>query len=269
MKKSGIKKDDGDSVLKIPGGTIFTDTLLRIYRYNVLNRIYSEAQNKDPVTLIDSLLKYLEVRIDIPVKYLENIPSKGPFIAVSNHPYRGIDSMILFKLIYSKRSDIKILGSHLLSEIDPLREVIIAVNTHENNLYLKSSFSGIRKALIHLAAGNCLGIFPSAEDSKHFEAPGIVIDREWNPAAIKMIRAAGVPILPVYFHATIPKIKYLMGVMNPLVNQPFLPAELTRKKNRIINVRIGTPLSLKEQAEINDADTFTRYLRARIYSLGA
>lgn len=258
-----------DTNLKIPGGTVFTDTLLRIYKYNTLNKIYSESKNKHPLTLIDSLLDFFELRIEIPEKDLNNIPLKGPFITVSNQPFSGIDTMILYKLISSKRPDIKMLGSHLLKEIEPLRDIIIPVNTHKNKLYLQSSFSGIRAAFSHLTAGYCLGIVPAAEDSKQYEASGIIIDREWHPTALKLIRNARVPVLPVYFHATLPKLKFLMGIMALYAGHSPLPAELTKKKNRVINVRIGSLVSFKELSEFVDSGTFGRYLRARVYSLGA
>ncbi|HQK71709.1 MAG TPA: GNAT family N-acyltransferase [Bacteroidales bacterium] len=265
-----MKKADSESNLIIPAGTIFTDTLLRIYRYNTLNKIYSETQNKDPLTLIESLIKYLDIKIDIPETDLKNIPASGPFIAVSNHPYRGIDSMILYKLISSRRPDIKILGSHQLYDIAPLRDAIIPVHTsHESIDYPISSFSGIRKVLSHLKEGKCVGIFPAAEDTKQFEAPGVIIDREWGKATVKLIKSAGVPILPVYFHGTLTRIKYIIRNMSPVESKPFLPHELTKGKNRIISVRIGSPISVKEVAAISDLNTFERYLRARVFSLGA
>jgi len=270
MIKNGQLKTDTDSIsIIIPGGTIFTDNLLHLYNQNILNKVYNEAASKDPVTLIDSLLDILGIKIDISQQDIEKIPEKGAFIAISNHPYRGIDSMILFKLLYQKRPDIKILGNHLLKEIEPLRDIIIPVNTHENDRYFKSSFSGIRMAINFIRDGHCLGIFPAAEDSKYFELPGMIIDSNWNPVAIKFIHSAGVPVLPVYFHGTLTGIKYLIRKIIPLSVRPALPAELTRKRNRTISVRIGSPISVKEQAEIQDHLIFGRYLRACVFSLGA
>ncbi|HRU57543.1 MAG TPA: GNAT family N-acyltransferase [Bacteroidales bacterium] len=265
-----MKIADSESDLIIPAGTIFTDTLLRIYRYNTLNKIYSETQNKDPLTLIESLIKYLDIKIDIPETDLKNIPASGPFIAVSNHPYRGIDSMILYKLVNSRRPDIKILGSNQLYDIAPLQDAIIPVHASYKSInYSMSSFSGIRKVLSHLKEGKCVGIFPAAEDTKQFEAPGVIIDREWGKATVKLIKSAGVPILPVYFHGTLTRIKYIIRNMSPVESKPFLPHELTKGKNRIISVRIGSPISVKEVAAISDLNTFERYLRARVFSLGA
>ncbi len=262
-RMSEIKKG-----LKIPEGTIFTDTLLKIYKYNTLNKIYSEAESKDPLTLIESLLKYFNIHVDFSEKDINNIPLKGPFIAVSNNPYRGIDSMILYWLIRQKRPDIKVLGNHLLAEIEPLNDVIIPVTTRENLSSEKHSIKGIRSAFKHLSQGNSICIFPAIENIKQIELSEIVIDREWDSVAVKLIKNARVPVVPVYFHATMPRLKYFMGKMLFYKGASFLPSEILNKKNRLIKIRIGSPISLKEQLEFHDFETYGRYLRARVYSLG-
>jgi len=253
--------------LIIPEGTIFTDTLLRIYNYNLQNEFFTDSQKKDPITLIDSLLDQLEIRIEIFEESLKNIPAKGPFIAVANQPFRGIDYMILYKLMASKRPDFKLLGNRILLEIEPLREIIIPVNTLDKAPPSKPSVTGVRNTFRHLHEGHCVGFFPSATDSEHYSASGIIIDGIWNKTAIKLIRAAGVPVVPVYFHGTLSGIKYVFSRMNPLKHKPFIPSEVIRKRNRVVQVRIGKPLSVNEQGDIKNIDLFGRYLRARVFSL--
>jgi putative hemolysin len=258
-----------ESGLSIPGGTILTDTLLQVFEYSHLSKAYSESQYKDPVLLINSLLDQLDIKIDLPEEDIKNIPVNGPFIAVSNHPFRGIDSMLLYKLIHEKRPDFKILGSHLLWNIEPLREIIIPVNTYETRGRTKSSLPGVRASFEHLRNGHCLGIFPTAEDSKHWEAPKVILDREWKITALKLIRYANVPVIPVYFHGTKSRISHIIRRVNPLLQGSELPSELVNKKKRTIKMRVGAPISLKEQSEFRDISQLGRYLRARVYSLGS
>ena len=117
--------------LNIPEGTVLADTLLNIFKYNKLKKLYSEHHDKDPVFLIDTLFGILGLTFEISPDDLANIPSEGPFITVSNHPYRGIDSMILYKILSEKRKDYRILGSYLLHQIEPLKEAVLPVNTDE------------------------------------------------------------------------------------------------------------------------------------------
>lgn len=269
MENQGSNELKETSGFSIPGGTILTDTLLQIIKLTKLNKVYSESHDKDPIVIINSLLEQLDLNIDLPEEDIKNIPVEGAFIAVSNHPFRGIDSMLLFKLIYEKRRDFKIMASHLLQSIEPLKDIIFPVNTYENRKQEKSSFSGIKKGLKHLKEGHCIGIFPTAEDSKHWDAPRVILDREWKTAALKFIRYTNVPVIPVYFHGTKSRLSHIVSRINPLLRNNELPSELVDKKSRTIKIRIGAPISLKEQSDFEDIAHFGRYLRARVYSLGS
>lgn len=269
MEDQVSKETIKNSTFSIPGGTILTDTLLQIINSARLNKVYTESHDKNPVELINSLLEQLNLKIDLPAEDLENIPAEGAFITVSNHPFRGIDSMLLFKLIYEKRRDFKIMASHLLQSIGPLKDIILPVNTYETRKEEKSSYSGVREALKHLKQGHCIGIFPTAEDSRHWDAPKVILDREWKTTALKFIRTGNAPIIPVYFHGTKSRLSHIISRVNPVLKDSELPEELVNKNNRTIKIRIGAPVTLKQQAEFEDISTFGRYLRARVYSLGS
>jgi len=255
--------------LTIPEGTIIAGTLLQIFKYNKLNKVYSEAHDRDPIELINLIIDQLELNFDIPADDLKNIPAKGSFITVSNHPYRGIDSMLLFKIIFERRTDFKIMANFLLQNIDPLRNIIIPVNTFETSKSTKSSFSGIKEAIRHVRDGHCIGIFPTGEESGHYEVSKVILDKEWQTPALKFIKNAGVPIIPVYFHGTNTRWVHIIGKINPILRSAKLPSELFSKKNKTIKIRIGTPITVKEQAEFKDISHFGRYVRARVYSLGS
>lgn len=255
--------------LHIPEGTIIAETLLHIIKYKRLNRVYSELHDKDPILLINSLLDELDLKYDIPEEDLKNIPSEGAFITVSNHPYRGIDSMLLFKLIYRKRKDFKLMASHLLRDIKALHDIILPVNTFETNKNIKSSFSGIKEGINHLKKNCCLGIFPTGEGSAQYEVSNIILDNEWQVPAIKFIKNAKVPVVPVYFHGTNSRLLHIVRKINPLLKDAALPSEIRSKKNRTVRIRIGSPISVREQSGFKDIAQYGRYLRARTYSLGS
>jgi putative hemolysin len=255
--------------LTLPDSTIIAKTLLRIFNYSKLNRVYSEAHDKDPIVLVNSLIEQLDISFDIPEEDLKNIPSEGSFITISNHPYRGIDSIILYKIVYEKRKDFKIMASFLLQNIEPLKNIIIPVKTFETSQYTKSSFSGIKEAIRYIREGHCLGIFPTGEESGHFEVSKVIVDKEWQNPALKFMKNAGVPIIPVYFHGTNNRWVHILRKINPILRSAELPSELFNKKNKTIKIRIGSPITIKEQSEFKDLPHFGRYLRARVYSLGS
>lgn len=269
MEDPVSKETNNYSTFSIPGGTILTDTLLQVINSARLNKVYTESHDKNPVELINILFEQLDLKIDLHPGDIANIPAEGAFIAVSNHPFRGIDSMLLFKLIYEKRKDFKIMASHLLQSIEPLKDIILPVNTYETRSEEKSSFSGVREALKHLNQGHCIGIFPTAEDSRHWDAPRVILDREWKSTALKFIRTGNVPVIPVYFHGTKSRLSHIISRINPVLKNSELPEELVNKNKRTIKIRIGAPITLKQQSEFDDISHFGRYLRARVYSLGS
>ena len=255
--------------LKIPEGTIITETLLKIVKYSKLNKVYSDAQDKNLIGLINSIIEELDLNFEIPPEDLKNIPASGSFITVSNHPYRGIDSILLFKILSEKRPDFKIMANYRLHDIDPLKNIIIPVNSFDTSKTSKSSFSGIKVAIRHLNEGHCIGIFPTGEESDQYEVSKVILDTEWQIPAIKFIKNSGVPIVPVYFHGTNSRWVHIIGKINPILRFAKLPSELLKKKNRTIKIRIGTPINVKDQNEFKDLSHFGRYLRARVYSLGS
>ena len=255
--------------LYIPEGTIITDTLLKIFRYKKLNQVYSKLHDKDPVILIDSLLDELDLKYELPEKDLNNIPQKGGFITVSNHPYRGIDSMLLLKLVLEKRKDYKIMASYLLQNIEPLKDIILPVNTYETKKIKRPSFTSIREGINYMNNDHGLGIFPAGEGSNYFEISKIILDNEWQTTALKFIKKANVPVVPVYFHGTNSRLLHIFRRINPLMRLAALPDEILYKKNRIVKIRIGSPITVKEQAEFKDIAQYGRYLRAKTYLLGS
>jgi putative hemolysin len=257
------------SELNIPEGTILAETLLHIFNYNKLSELYSDFHDRDPLFLINTLFDLLDLKYLLPENDLKNIPREGAFITVSNHPFRGVDSMILYKILSEYRNDFKILASFLLHQIEPLRDIVIPVNTHETTTNTKSSYPGIKQAINHLNSGNCIGIFPTGETSASIESSRIILDNIWQPEAVKFIKNSHVPVIPVYFHGTNSRMIHIMGKIHPILRPTQLPSELLHRNNRTVKVRIGSSVTVKEQNEFEDIAYFGRYLRARVYSLGS
>ena len=86
---------------------------------------------------------------------------------------------------------------------------------------------------------------------------------------LRLIRMAGVPVIPVYFHGTNSRWYHILGRIHPLLRTARLASELINKRHKVIRVRIGKPVTVSEQNEFHDIARYGRYLRARTYSLGS
>lgn len=247
-------------------GTSIGWLALQTTRLSVINREYEKRKNLTAVEFIDSILESFEIKFEIPEEDLKRIPKDGPFITISNHPLGGIDGMILMKLLLEKRPDYKIIANFLLQRIEPLQPYIMPVNPFEDHKEARSSMKGIKDAMRHLQAGKPLGIFPAGEVSTYRDER-MIVDRPWEPTAIKMIQKSRVPVIPIYFHAKNSTFFYRLASFSDILRTAKLPSEMLSQKKRKIMVRIANPISVQDLTRIPTLDALTAFLRRKTYIL--
>lgn len=232
-----------------------------------INQIYNENSSQSGLEFVDSIINRLNIKYSIPEGLKKSIPSSGPFIIISNHPFGIIDGMLLLKLVCGIRPDFKLQGNFLLLQIEPIKEYILPVNPFENFKSAHSSFKGIKGAYQHLAEGNSLGIFPAGEVSSYQHKDFKITDRQWQNSSIRFIQKSGVPVIPVYFHGYNSSLFYLLGQIHPLLRTAKLPSEILNKGNRNIKIEIGKTIQPRTINTFTTLTSLTHYLRAKTYSL--
>ncbi|WP_203294759.1 GNAT family N-acyltransferase [Luteirhabdus pelagi] len=247
-------------------GTSLGWTLMKVLNISTLNDIYDRNKHLEKLPFINALLEEFEIKFEIPEEDLRRIPKTGPFITISNHPLGGIDGILLLKLLLEKRPDFKIIANFLLHRIEPLKPYVMPVNPFEDRKDAKSSIMGFKQALAHLGEGKPLGIFPAGEVSTYRDGK-LVVDRPWEPAAMKLVKKAEVPVVPIYFHAKNSKLFYRLAKLSDVLRTAKLPSELLTQKERVIKVRIGNPITVADQKEHESLDDFTNILRRKTYVL--
>lgn len=247
-------------------GTLSGWFLMKVLNLSTLNKVYDKHKDKQDLHFLNSILEEFEINFEIPVEDFKRLPKDGAYITVSNHPLGGIDGILLLKLLLEQRNDYKIIANFLLHRILPLKPYILPVNPFETRKDAKSSISGFKQALTHLQQGHPLGIFPAGEVSTNKEGK-LVVDRPWEPAAMKLIKKAEVPVVPIYFHAKNSNLFYRLSNFSDTLRTAKLPSELLNQKNRVIRVRIGRPISVEAQQDFDNLPEFTDFLRRKTYML--
>jgi putative hemolysin len=247
-------------------GTSMGWVVLKTTKLSVINKEYDKRKDMTAPQFIDSILKAFEINFEIPEEDLKRIPKSGPFITISNHPLGGIDGMILLKLLLSRREDFKVIANFLLQRIDPLQPYIMPVNPFEEHKEAQSSTKGIKEAILHLQDGKPLGIFPAGEVSTYRDHR-MIVDRKWDPAAIKLIQKAKVPVIPIYFHAKNSTFFYRLASVSDILRTAKLPSEMLSQKKRKIKVRIGNSIQPQDIQEISSVESLTAFLRRKTYML--
>ena len=247
-------------------GTFVGWVLLRVLRISAINKIYENNKHKSDLDFLNGILDDCKIKFEIPEEDLKRIPKEGPFITVSNHPLGGIDGVLLLKLLIEKRADYKIIANFLLHRIAPLKPYIMPVNPFETRKDAKSSIAGIKNALVHLREGKPLGIFPAGEVSTYKDGK-LKVDKPWEDGAIRLIKKANVPVIPIYFHAKNSRLFYAMSKISDTLRTAKLPSEVMSQKGRVIRVRIGKPISVKDQDAYKEIPAFYEFIRRKTYML--
>jgi putative hemolysin len=241
-------------------------TLMKLLRISTLNNIYARNKDKQGTVFLDAVLDDLEIQFEIPEDDLRRIPKTGGFITISNHPLGGVDGILLLKLLVDRRPDFKIIANFLLHRIEPLKPYIMPVNPFEERKDAQSSTIGFIQAMRHLKNDLPLGIFPAGEVSTYRDGK-LLVDKPWEPSAMKLIQRAEVPVIPIYFHAKNSKLFYRLAKISDTFRTAKLPSEVLTQKRRTIIVRIGNPIPVAKQKEHSTLQEFNDFLRRKTYML--
>jgi putative hemolysin len=247
-------------------GTFSGWLLMKILKISTINKIYDRNKHLKELGFLNAILDDLQIKFEIPEEDFKRLPKSGPYITISNHPLGGIDGILLLKLMLEKEPNFKIIANFLLHRIDPMKQYIMPVNPFENHKDAKSSLIGIKETLAHLRDGKPLGMFPAGEVSTYQDGK-LMVDKPWEEGAIKVIRKAQVPVIPIYFHARNSRLFYLFSKINSTMRTAKLPSEVFSQKHRGIKVRIGKPISVAEQNEYTTIEDFSEFLRRKTYML--
>jgi len=247
-------------------GTFSGWLLMKVLKISTLNQIYDRNKHLKELPFLNAILDEFQIKFEIPEEDFKRLPKDGAYITISNHPLGGIDGILLLKLMLEREPNFKIIANFLLHRIDPMKPYIMPVNPFENHKDAKSSVVGIKETLRHLRDGKPLGMFPAGEVSTYKDGK-LVVDKAWEEGAIKVIRKAQVPVVPIYFHAKNSRLFYFLSKINPTLRTAKLPSELLTQKDRIIKVRVGKPIPVAEQNEYESIEEYTEFLRKKTYML--
>ncbi len=245
-----------------------TKPLLKLMRLNRLEDLMSTGCGGQGTTFIDQLFRKLEITLEISPDDLNRIPKTGPFIVVANHPFGGLDDLVLLRIISGIRQDFRIFSNPVLEKFNCLEPYFLPGTAFSSIGSHRSTTEQLLNIAHYLQSGGCVGIFPSGKVSGYDINSNNITDSKWGNPVLRFIRSSGVPVVPVYFKGGNSLFFQLLGMIHPSLQKFQLSSELLNKKNSSIELRIGNPIPVKDQQEFTDIERFGRYLRAKTYALG-
>lgn len=241
--------------------------IMRLTKISEVNKLYDILKDKKGKDFFDAFVRERGLKYIVFEEDLAKIPKTGPFILVSNHPLGAIDGILMTKVLTEIRPDFKVMGNFLLEKIKPMEPYVIPVNPFENRKEVRSSAAGMRETLKHLQNGGCVGIFPAGEVSNKNNDFNEIHDRAWEKPALKLIKAAKVPVVPMYFHAKNSRLFYQLAKLHPQLQTLMLPAEMMHKREKPIRIRVGKPVPTRALEDHDTIEEMGEFLQNKIYML--
>lgn len=233
-----------------------------------LNAIYNGARaNNKETSFANKVLEAMGVKFDINAIGDAPIPKEGPVIVVSNHPFGGIEGVILLALLGQYRSDAKVMANYLLSLMPEFRDDFFFVDPFGGAEAKKNNLKSMKGCIKWLEEGHLLGVFPAGEVSSIDTKTKIVRDNVWSPTIARMARRSGATIIPLHFTGNNGFLFNLLGLIHPRLRTLQLPKQLVNKRAKTFHIEIGQPI-LPQEIEAYDTDEkLINFMRLRSYAL--
>lgn len=239
------------------------DIILRLLKIPQLTKIYDRVERQHGIDLIEDALADQNIQLSYDIDKLEAVlPAEGPFITVSNHPFGFLDGIILLLIIGRKRPEYRAVANFLLAYFEPFADLFITVNPFENSG--PKAMGGTQKSLEQLNKGLGLGLFPAGEVSTWYPGQQGVQDKEWSLGSMRLIKRAGVPVIPIMFDGENSLSFHLLGKIHPLLRTLRIPAEFLKKQNKEIRLEIGDRIEFADIEQLSE-EALRDLLRSKTY----
>lgn len=169
------------------------------------------------------------------------IPKHGPVVIASNHPFGGIEGVILCLLIGRIRPDLKVLANQGLKLFPELQDYFIFTNplTEKN----PKNTPSIRASVRHVKQGHALLIFPAGRVSYYHKDKARISEHSWNRIIGRLITSSGAHYIPIFISGENSPLFYRLGRIYYRLRMLMLPRELLNKKNQKIQLSAGNPVA--------------------------
>ncbi|MDP4188200.1 MAG: 1-acyl-sn-glycerol-3-phosphate acyltransferase [Bacteroidota bacterium] len=271
MKKQVVDIQTLESVSPVFRGEIghwFSKICMQVLALDKINEIYERCCDYQGADFVSKLLNELGIHYRIGnAERLKQLP-QGAFITVCNHPYGGIDGIMLIDLMASIRADFKVMVNKILTLVKTMDDNFISVTPFTTQKPgVTANINGIRETITCLKNGHPVGFFPSGAVSNFSLKEFKVIDRPWQQGIIRLIHQIKAPIVPVRFFDKNSPFFYFLGLINWRIRLLRMPCEVLNKKSQNPRIGIGEIISVEEQAKYPNPKDFSAFLRNSVYNM--
>ena len=267
MEDSGLLTGQTGSPVQTPDLFPFGGIVQRFLPMQRIRELYQRAQQPINRSLLENVLTEMRVKYQVADADLARVPTTGPVVVTSNHPFGILDGVIVGALLSRVRDDVKIMTNFLLADIPELREHCIFVDPFGGQNAMGVNRRALVKAIEWLRAGGMLAMFPAGEVS-HIQFPQMIVaDSEWNATAARLACKAQAETLPLYIRGRNSAPFQAMGLLHPSLRTAWLLNEFLGQTDRSVELRIGNVIPTESLQDAGSEKKAASYLRWRTYLL--
>ena len=231
-----------------------------------LQEIYEQATEKSTGNFFEDVLKVMNVDWEVTAGSLDQIPKEGPLVLVSNHPFGGLDGLVLGAAISKVRPDYKFLLNYMLNVFPELSEHSIPVDPF-GDAPKAENLQSMRQSMYHLKTGGCLVVFPAGKVSHYHWKENAIMDDTWNTHAAALAQKTRAKIVPIHFdgHNSLPF--QAAGMIHLRLRTALLPREVINKKGATLRFSIGRTIGPESTRRFETPEALNHYLRLSTYAM--
>lgn len=240
------------------------DYLRRTIHEREINEILSRFSDLHGVEFIRAALGYMKVSYHS--VGMERLDKKGRYIFASNHPFGGLDGLMLADEVATAFGGVKVVVNDLLMNIEPIKDLFVPVNKHgRQNVHNVEAFNDAFESDVPIIT------FPAGLCSRRMN--GQVKDVEWKTSFVKKAVEFRRDIVPVYFDGRLSNFFYgLANVRKTLglkanIEMLYLPDEMFRQGGSDFEIRIGTPIPYDSILDGRTPRQAADYVRRKVYAM--
>ena len=241
--------------------------VFRLLALDKVNGIYSRCCHLSGPEFSTALLEDLQITTNFDKPLDSVIPSDGPFITISNHPFGALDGITLISRIGALRPDFKMMVNSLLGYIEAMSPNFIKVEPYQNKIGSNTNIHGIKESMRHISDGHPLGFFPAGGVSRYQKNLKIK-DNPWALNVIRLIQQMKVDVIPLHFHGSNSHLFNLLGLINWRLRSLRLPREVFSRAGSTLDISVGNIIKATEISDIKDIGQLSEFLYERTYACG-
>ncbi len=239
--------------------------LRRIVHEREINEILKSTWDLPPQPFIRAVFDFL--KIDYTVEGLDLLDTKGRYIFASNHPFGGMDGLMLADKLIDRFGDVRVVVNDILMNIEPLRPLWVPVNKHGAQCpqYVRRFDEAFYGELPVLT-------FPAGLCSRRRR--GVVADTVWRPNFVKRAYTSQREIVPVFVEGQLSDFFYRLSNLRKMlgigfnIEMLYLADEMFRQRGRSFRIRVGSPIPMGELQQCRSLREQADYVRTKSYFLG-